>query len=101
MEDEFLEIVYSDEAKLQFDDLVNSDFGYVDEPDIYERLIAVAPERVGLEMGHRGKIYYAFMTRERPFGPPPIWISYKINREEHCVTIFDIRQHPEARSKRP
>lgn len=57
---------------------------------------------VGIQMGyvgHEGKVYYVFMTKEKPDGPLPLWISYTIERERHRVRIFDIRQHPDDKRR--
>jgi hypothetical protein len=97
---EHLGIVYEPKAELQFDYLLDSDFRYLDEPAIYERLIAAAPEQVGVEMGFEGKIYYVFATKQRHDGPLPLWISYKVERDKHLITIFDIQQHPRDRKNR-
>jgi hypothetical protein len=97
--DEFLDICYSENARQQIDDLVDSDVRYIDEPEIYEQILAAVPERVGLEMGHMGKTYHVFHTKQRFGGPVTLWISYKIDREKHRIDIFDIRQHPNQREK--
>jgi hypothetical protein len=94
--DEFLDICYDENAREQIDDLVESDIRYIDEPEIFEQILAAVPDRVGLEMGHLSKPYFVFLTKQQFAGPPPLWITYLIERNKHRVRIIDIRRHPES-----
>ncbi len=82
-----LEVVPNDRAAAQLDALCALDARYKEEHAAFDFILSRDPISAGLEMGFEGNEYLVFLTAQRSNGPPPLWISYKIDFDEKRVSI--------------
>src|SRR6266576_868504 len=87
-------VVYTVDASVQLQDLIDGDIRYQLETEQYEWLLQRDATGLGALKEIGGEPIYIFMTAPKKNGPPRLAISYRIVGQPKLVEIMDIRVLP-------